>query len=32
VIVAHAPELAEAADRVVRLDSGRVLGVTEKAA
>ena len=32
VIVAHAPELAESADRVVRLESGRVLTVTEKAA
>ena len=32
VIVAHAPELAESADRIVRLESGRVLGVTEKAA
>ena len=32
VIVAHALELAESADRVVRLESGRVLTVTEKAA
>ena len=32
VIVAHAPELADSADRVVRLESGRVLTVTEKAA
>ncbi len=32
VIVAHAPELAESADRIVRLESGRVHGVTEKAA
>ncbi len=32
VIVAHAPELAASADRVVRLESGRVLKVTEKAA
>ena len=32
VIVAHAPELAASADRVVRLESGRVLKVTERAA
>jgi thiol reductant ABC exporter CydD subunit len=32
LIVAHAPDLAESADRVVRLESGRVLGAAEKAA
>ncbi|HZB22937.1 MAG TPA: thiol reductant ABC exporter subunit CydD [Gaiellaceae bacterium] len=32
VIVAHAPDLAESADRVVRLESGRTLGTAEKAA
>jgi thiol reductant ABC exporter CydD subunit len=32
VIVAHAPDLAESADRVVRLESGRVLGTAETAA
>ena len=32
VLVAHAPELAASADRVVRLESGRVLTVTEEAA
>jgi thiol reductant ABC exporter CydD subunit len=32
VILAHAPDLAESADRVVRLESGRMLGTAEKAA